>query len=185
MGTLDFGDCLDFGDFHFLCFEGCYEIRGNHGTLASCWGLVDLVYLSTGLSWPFPFLGSPPFPRGSCPFPECSRNVPPRYIGVRDPVYRCLGPGLSFDADPLRGVPGVFPECSPPLINGVPVKRCLGLESSGVPSDLSWVGREVFGALQVMRCLGPNPLFSWFQRCSLPGRCPPVVGLRPSLVGRR
>ena len=128
---------------------------------------------------------SPPFPRGSRPFPECSRNVPPRYIGVRDPVYRCLGPGLSFDADPLRGVPGVFPECSPPLINGVPVKRCLGLESSGVPSDLSWVGREVFGALQVMRCLGPNPLFSWFQRCSLPGRCPPVVGLRPSLVGRR
>ena len=114
-------------------------------------------------------------------FPECS----PRCVGVRDPVYRCLGPGLSFDTDPLQGVPGVFPECSPPLINGVPVKRCLGLEPSGVLSDLSWVGREVFGALQVMRCLGPNPLFSWFQRCSLPGRCPPVVGLRPSLVGRR
>ena len=29
--TLDFGDCPDFGDFHFLCFEGCYEIRGKLG----------------------------------------------------------------------------------------------------------------------------------------------------------
>ena len=78
----------------------------------------------------------------------------------------------------------------PPLINGVPVKRCLGLEPSGVLSDLSWVGREVFGALPVMRCLGPDPLFEGLGVLPLvsgplarSGRCPP--GRRClSLVGR-
>ena len=78
----------------------------------------------------------------------------------------------------------------PPLINGFPVKRCLGLESSGVPSDLSWVGREVFGALPVMRCLGPAPLFDGLRvfvfglgsaRCR--GVAPRAVGAL-SLVGR-
>ena len=140
----------------FLCFEGCYEIRGNHGTLASCLNLSWVyLYLSTGLSWWFPFLVPPHFPG----VPVRSRNVPFRCIGVWGPVYRCSGPDFSLVVDLLRGVPGTFPECSPPLINGLPVKRCLGPESSGVPSDLSWVVREVFGALLVMRCLGPDPLF--------------------------
>ena len=162
----------DYERFTLLCFEGCYEIRGNHGTLGIsrpwvCY-CVSIHRFVLAVSVPC----SPPFPRGSCPFPECSRNVPPRYIGVRDPVYRCLGPGLSFDADPLRGVPGVFPECSPPLINGVPVKRCLGPEPSEVPSDPPWVCQEVFGTLPVTRCSGPDPLINGLEVILFPAMGP-------------
>ena len=114
----------DFERFTLLCFEGCYEIRGNHGTLASCLNLSWVyLYLSTGLSWWFPFLVPPHFPG----VPVRSRNVPFRCIGVWGPVYRCSGPDFSLVVDLLRGVPGTFPECSPPL-------------------DQWFSGQEVFGS---------------------------------------
>ena len=75
-----------------------------------------------------------------------------RYIGVWGPTFPLSWTFCEGFPERSRNVP-------PPLINGFPVKRCLGPESSGVPSDLSWVGQEVFGALPVMRCLGPDPLF--------------------------
>ena len=126
---------------------------------------------------------SPPFPRGSCPFPECSRNVPPRYIGVRDPVYRCLGPGLSFDADPSRGVPGVFPECSPPLDQWCSGQEVFGPRVFRGPfrpfmgrSRSVWgpSGHEVFGSqpivLVVSALLAPGALPPGGRPPSVPGR---------------
>ena len=133
----------DFQLLTFLCFEGCYEIRGNHGTLASCLNLSWVyLYLSTGLSWWFPFLVPPHFPG----VPVRSRNVPFRCIGVWGPVYRCSGPDfpevLSLTWTLCEG----FPERPPPLINGF---RSRGVWVPSLPgSPPTFRG-------SVEKCLGP------------------------------
>ena len=134
------------------------------------------------------------------PFKGVSRNVPGMFPPLdqwfsgqevfgprvfRGPLRPSMGRSRSVWGPSVHEVFG-----SQPLVqwSGSPSSTAIVVDCPArwVPSDTPWVGREVFGALPVLRCLGPDPSFNGLEvfvfglgaaRCR--GVAPWVVGACP------